>query len=120
MDAVGPTLALVDNLLTASLPTLREAPARVLTAPLDIAAAAGAVLDALLGERELQEALFSADGYGHGPKAEDDVGLGAIGVEQGTQAGYEGNDPDRRFLRAETVLTCESFGLPIGAGASTA
>ena len=88
----------------------------MLTAPLDIAAAAGAVLDALLGERELQKALFSADGYGHGPKAADDVGLGAVGVEEGTQAGYEGNDPDRRFLRAETVLTCESFGLPIAPG----
>ena len=116
VDAVGPTLTLVDNLLVAGLPTLREAPSRVLTAPLDIAAAAGAVLDALLGERELQKALFSADGYGHGPKAADDVGLGAVGVEEGTQAGYEGNDPDRRFLRAETVLSCESFGLEIGPG----
>ena len=42
----------------------RGARSRVLTAPLDIAAAAGAVLDTLLGERELQRALFSADGYG--------------------------------------------------------
>ncbi len=117
MDTVGPTLHLVDRLLTASLPTLREAPSRVLTAPLDIAAAAGAVLNALLGERQLQRALFSADGYGHGPKAEDDVGLGAVGVETGNQAGYpEDYDPDRRFLRAETVLTCESFGLPIEPG----
>ncbi len=117
MDTVAPTLYLVEDLLTASLPTLREAPSRVLTAPLDIAAAAGAVLDALLGERELQKALFSADGYGHGPKAKDDVGLGAVGVEEGTQAGYpEDYDPDRRFLRAETVLTCESFGMPIGPG----
>jgi phospholipid/cholesterol/gamma-HCH transport system substrate-binding protein len=116
MDSVGPTLSLVDYLLTASLPTLRAAPARVLTAPLDIAAAAGAVLDALLGERDLQRALFSADGYGHGPKAEDDVGLGAVGVEEGTQVGYEGFDPARRFLRAETVLTCETFGLPIRPG----
>ncbi len=116
MDVVAPTLSLVENLLTKSLPTLREAPSRVLTAPLDIAAAAGAVLDALLGERELQRSLFSADGYGHGKKAEDDVGLGAIGVEQGTQAGYAGHDPLRFFLRAETVLTCESFGLPIAPG----
>jgi virulence factor Mce-like protein len=116
MDTVAPTLYLVDNLLTASLPTLREAPSRVLTAPLDIASAAGAVLDALLGERELQRALFSADGYGHGPKAEDDVGLGAIGVEKGTQAGYGDYDPDRRFLRAETVLTCETFGFEIAPG----
>jgi virulence factor Mce-like protein len=113
---VAPTLVLVDRLLTASLPTLREAPSRVLTAPLDIAAAAGAVLDTLLGEEELQASLFSADGYGVGGQAEDDVGLGAVGVELGTQAGYEGNDPERRFLRAETVLTCESFGLPIGPG----
>ncbi len=116
MDTVAPTLHLVDNLLTASLPTLREAPSRVLTAPLDIAAASGAVLDALLGDRQLQKALFSADGYGHGPKAKDDVGLGAVGVEEGTQAGYGDYDPDRRFLRAETVLTCESFGLPIEPG----
>ncbi len=116
MGAVGPTLSLVDNLLASSLPTLREAPGRVLTAPLDIAAAAGAVLDSLLGERELQRALFSADGYGQGPKAADDVGLGAVGVEEGTQAGYPGNDPERRFLRAETVITCESLGLPIAPG----
>ncbi len=116
MDAVGPTLVLIDRLLTASLPTLREAPSRVLTAPLDIAAAAGAVLDSLLGERELQRALFSADGYGTGEKAADDVGLGAVGVERGDQAGYEGNDPERRFLRAETVLTCETFGIPIRPG----
>jgi hypothetical protein len=74
------------------------------------------VLKSLLGERDLQRALFSADGYGQGPKAQDDVGLGAIGVEQGTQAGYEGNDPDRHFIRAETVLTCETFGRPIRPG----
>ncbi len=116
MDAVAPTLALVENLLTKSLPTLREAPSRVLTAPLDIAAAAGAVLDALLGEEELQKALFSADGYGHGPKAKDDVGLGAVGVENGNQANYEDWDPLRYFLRAETVVTCETFGLEISPG----
>lgn len=116
MDAVGPTLSLVDNLLRSSLATLREAPSRVLTAPLDIASAAGAVLNALLGERKLQEALFSADGYGHGPKAADDRGLGAVGVEEGTQAGYPGNDPDRRFLRAETVISCEVFGLRVAPG----
>jgi phospholipid/cholesterol/gamma-HCH transport system substrate-binding protein len=116
MNAVGPTLSLVDNLLRSSLPTLREAPSRVLTAPLDIASAAGAVLNSLLGERKLQEALFSADGYGQGPKAADDRGLGAIGVEEGTQAGYPGNDPDRHFLRAETVISCEVFGLPVAPG----
>ncbi|HEX2127682.1 MAG TPA: MlaD family protein [Solirubrobacterales bacterium] len=114
MRAAAPTLQLVQRLLTASLPTLREAPSRVLTAPLDIAAAAGAVLDTLMGEPKLQKALFSADGYGHGRKAEDDVGLGAIGVEEGDPIGYEGNDPERRFVRAETVLTCETFGRPIG------
>lgn len=116
MRAVGPTLQLFDRLLTGSLPTLREAPSRVLTAPLDIAAAAGAVLDTLLGEPELQKALFSADGYGVGPKAADDIGLGAVGVERGDQYGYEGHDPERRFLRAETVLSCEAFGLPISPG----
>ena len=116
MRAAAPTLELTERLLTASLPTLREAPSKVLTAPLDIAAAAGAVLDTLMGEPKLQKALFSADGYGHGPKAEDDVGLGAIGVERGDLSGYEGNDPERRFVRSETVLTCETFGLPIAPG----
>jgi virulence factor Mce-like protein len=116
MDAVGPTLNLVENLLVKSLPTLRAAPDRVLTAPLDIAAAAGAVLDTLIGEPDLQKALFSADGYGSGPKAKDDVGLGAVAVEHGDQQGYEGNDPQRNFLRAETVLTCETFGQPIRPG----
>jgi virulence factor Mce-like protein len=116
MDAVGPTLKLVENLLVKSLPTLRAAPDRVLTAPLDIAAAAGAVLDTLIGEPDLQKALFSADGYGSGPKSKDDVGLGAVAVEHGDQQGYEGNDPQRTFLRAETVLTCETFGQPIRPG----
>ncbi len=116
MDAVGPTLKLVDNLFVKSLPTLRAAPDRVLTAPLDIAAAAGAVLDTLIGEPDLQKALFSADGYGQGPKAKDDVGLGAVGVERGDQQGYEGADPDRRFLRAETIMSCETFGQPIRPG----
>jgi virulence factor Mce-like protein len=116
MNSVAPTLGLVENLLTESLPTLREAPGRVLTAPLDIAAGAGAMLDALLGEKELQRGLFSADGYGQGPKAEDDVGLGAVGVERGTQAGYPDHDPERWFLRAETVITCETFGLRIAPG----
>ena len=116
MDAAGPTLVLFQDLLDASLPTLREAPSRVLTAPLDIAAGAGAVLDALIGERELQKALFSADGYGEGEKAADDVGLGAVGVEHGGLSGYEGQDPDRRFLRAETVLSCESLGFKIAPG----
>jgi virulence factor Mce-like protein len=116
MDAVGPTLRLVDNLLVKSLPTLRAAPDRVLTAPLDIAAAAGAVLDTLIGDPKLQKALFSADGYGEGPKAKDDIGLGAVAAERGDQQGYEGNDPERRFLRAETVLTCETFGFPIRPG----
>jgi virulence factor Mce-like protein len=116
MDAVGPTLNLVENLLVKSLPTLRAAPDRVLTAPLDIAAAAGAVLDTLIGDPDLQKALFSANGYGSGPKSKDDVGLGAVAVEHGDQQGYEGNDPQRTFMRAETVLTCETFGLPIRPG----
>jgi virulence factor Mce-like protein len=116
MDAVGPTLNLIDNLFVKSLPTLRAAPDRVLTAPLDIAAAAGAVLDTLIGEPDLQKALFSADGYGQGPKAKDDVGLGAVGVERGDQQGYEGADPERRFLRAETIMSCETFGQPIRPG----
>jgi virulence factor Mce-like protein len=115
-EHLGPSLDLVQQLFVASLPTLRAAPSRVLTAPLDIASASGALLNALLGDKQLQRSLFSADGYGHGDKAADDVGLGAIGVERGDQPGYAGNDPYRDFLRADTVLTCESFGLPIRPG----
>jgi virulence factor Mce-like protein len=115
-EHLGPSLDLIQHLFVASLPTLRAAPSRVLTAPLDIASASGALLNALLGEKQLQRALFSADGYGHGEKAADDVGLGALGVERGDLAGYDGNDPYRDFLRADTVLTCESFGVPIRPG----
>jgi phospholipid/cholesterol/gamma-HCH transport system substrate-binding protein len=116
IEQVRPTLGLVERLFTASLPTLRAGPSRVLTAPLDVAEATGELLHALVGSRQLQKSLFSADGYGHGPKSEDDVGLGAVGVEAGDQAGYEGNDPYRTFLRADAVITCETFGVPIRPG----
>jgi virulence factor Mce-like protein len=116
MQQVEPTLGLVEHLFTASLPTLRAAPSRVLTAPLDIASATGALLNALLGQKQLQKSLFSADGYGRGKKAQDDVGLGALGVESGQQAGYDNNDPYRDFIRADTVITCETFGVPIRPG----
>jgi phospholipid/cholesterol/gamma-HCH transport system substrate-binding protein len=115
-EHLGPSLDLLQRLFVASLPTLRAAPSRVLTAPLDIASASGALLNALLGQKQLQKALFSADGYGHGDRAGDDVGLGALGVESGDQLGYSGNDPYRDFIRADTVLTCESFGLPVRPG----
>lgn len=97
-------------------PTLEAAPTRVLTAPFDLAAGVGRLLETLLGEPKLMKALFGADAYGEGPSRLDDVGLGAVGVDPGTVEGYGANDPERRFLRAALVLSCESFGLPIEPG----
>jgi phospholipid/cholesterol/gamma-HCH transport system substrate-binding protein len=114
LDDIGPTLVLTRKLLEAAEPTLEAAPKRVLTAPFDLAAGVGQLLDVLLGEPTLMKALFGADGYGEAPSNEDDVGLGSVGVDPGTH--YAGNDPERRFLRAEVVLSCETFGLPIAPG----
>ena len=116
MDAAGPTLVLFQDLLDASLPTLREAPGRVLTAPLDIAAGAGAVLDALIGERELQKALFSADGYGEGEKAEDDVGLGAVGVEEGGRRATRDRIPTAASCAPRPCSAASRLGLKIAPG----
>jgi phospholipid/cholesterol/gamma-HCH transport system substrate-binding protein len=111
-----PTLGLVERLMRAAEPTLEAAPKRVLTAPLDLAAGIGGLLDTLMGDPTLIKALFGADGYGVGPSRLDDVGLGAVGVELGTQPFYGDYDPERRFLRAKPVLNCEVFGLEISPG----
>ncbi len=71
----------------------------------------------LLGNEPVLETLFGADAYGEpGPAHADDVGLGAVAVEGGDQSGYPGNDPERRFLRAVAIPSCELFGLPIAPG----
>ena len=113
---IGPTLRLVRRVLRAGTPTLEAAPRRVVTAPFDLAASVGALLDLLLGDPELARGLFGADGYGQGERSLDDLGLGSVGVERGDQAGYEGSDPDRRFLRAVAIPTCEMFGREIEPG----
>jgi virulence factor Mce-like protein len=116
LEDIGPTLILTQKLLRAAEPTLEAAPKRVLTAPFDLAAGVGTLLDTLLGEPKLMKALFGADAYGEGPSRLDDVGLGAVPVDTGDQPGYGDNDPERRFLRAEVVLSCETFGVPIKPG----
>jgi hypothetical protein len=114
---LGPTLLLTRRVMRAAEPTLRAASGtRPLTGPFDLASGIGDLLSSLIGEEKFIQSLFGADGYGVGPKTEDDVGLGSFAVELGTQAGYEGNDPERRFLRAVAVPTCEMFGVPIGPG----
>jgi virulence factor Mce-like protein len=111
---VSPTLALTRKLFVASKPTLEAAPKRVFTAPFDVAGGTGKLLSTLLGNKDIIKSLFGADGYGKPPANKNDVGLGATAVEHGNQAGYPANyDPRRNFLRASTVLTCESFGLKI-------
>jgi virulence factor Mce-like protein len=119
LDDVDPTLELTVELLRASVPTLRANPKRVFTAPFDLTAGIGGLLDSLLGDPVLLKSLFSADTYGGmvPGDASDDVGLGAIGVELGTQIGYPADyDPERRFVRAVAVPSCESLGAPIERG----
>ena len=120
LDEVEPTLDLVTKLLVASLPTLRTNPKRVFTAPFDLTAGLGAVLTTLIGDPTLIDSLFSADCYGGrvpGCDSSDDFGLGAIAVQDGSSApGYEGNDPERFFIRASAVPSCETFGVPIEPG----
>ncbi|MGI9020848.1 MAG: MlaD family protein [Solirubrobacterales bacterium] len=116
LDDIGPTLELTRRLMRMAEPTLEAAPTRVLTAPFDLAAGVGTLLETLLGEPKLMKALFGADAYGEGPSRLDDVGLGAVAVDPGTVQGYGANDPERRFLRAALVLSCESFGVPIEPG----
>jgi virulence factor Mce-like protein len=116
LDDVEPTLEQMTELLSASLPTLRANPKRVFTAPFDLTAGFGAVLDTLIGDPALVESLFSADCYGGrvpGCDLSDDFGLGAVAVEGGNLPGYPANDPERFFVRSAAVPSCESFGVPI-------
>ncbi len=118
---VAPTLQLTQKLFVASEPTLKAGPHRVFTAPFDIASGTGKLLTALVGQRDIVKSLFGADGYGKGAASRNDVGLAATAVERGNQQGYPSNyDRKRFFLRASTVLSCESFGVPIAPGCLTA
>lgn len=119
IDDVEPTLDLVRKLLVASLPTLKASPKRVFTAPFDLTAALGALLNTLVGDPTLIDSLFSADCYGGrvaGCDSSDDFGLGAVAVQGGNAAGFPTNDPERFFVRASAVPSCETFGVPIGPG----
>ncbi len=118
---VAPALTATRKLFVASQPTLKAGPHRVFTAPFDIAAGTGKLLTSLVGQRDIVKSLFGADGYGKGRASQDDVGLGATGVERGSQQGYPADyDRKRFFLRASTVLSCESFGVPIAPGCLSA
>jgi phospholipid/cholesterol/gamma-HCH transport system substrate-binding protein len=117
---VSPTLALTRKLFVASKPTLKAAPKRVFTAPFDVASGTGKLLSTLLGQKDIIRSLFGAEGYGRAPKNHDAVGLGAVAVERGNQSDYPADyDRKRFFLRASTVLSCESFGLRIEPGCLT-
>jgi phospholipid/cholesterol/gamma-HCH transport system substrate-binding protein len=117
---VSPTLALTRKLFVASEPTLQAAPKRVFTAPFDVASGTGKLLSTLLGQKDIIRSLFGAEGYGRAPKNDGAVGLGAVAVERGNQSDYPaGYDRKRFFLRASTVLSCESFGLRIEPGCLT-
>ena len=61
---IEPTLGLITRSFTASLPALEANPKRVLTAPFDLAAGIGGLLDSLIGDPTLIKSLFSADTYG--------------------------------------------------------
>lgn len=117
LDTLTPTLVLSRKLLVAARPSIEVAADRIVTAPFSLAGGVGDLLKSLIGSRSVLELLFGADDYGEGPGRRDDVGLGAIAVERGDQSGYPaGTDPDRRFVRAVGVMTCESFGLKIAPG----
>jgi len=119
-DDVGPTLDLVTKLLRVSEPTLEADPKRVFTAPFDLTAGIGAVLDTLIGDPALVESLFGGECYGGRVcDASDDEGLGSIAVEGGNLLGYPTNNPDRWFIRAAAVGSCETFGVPIAPGCFT-
>lgn len=116
LGSVGPTLTNATALLRDSRPTLQASPKRVLTAPFDVAQNVDDLLRVLLGNESVLKTLFGADAYGEGPSRLDDVGLGAFAVEKGNQSGYGAHDPDRRFLRAKTIVSCEAFGFPVEPG----
>ncbi len=111
-----PTLDLTEEALIAAEPVLEVGGKRLATAPFDLAGGLGNLFKYVLGSEEVLQALFGADSYGSGPSLADDVGFGAVATEFGNQQGYEDQDPNRRFMRAVGVLSCESFGLEIAPG----
>jgi phospholipid/cholesterol/gamma-HCH transport system substrate-binding protein len=114
---ISPTLDATRRLFTASEPTLAASPKHVLTAPFDVASGTSRLLTTLVGQKDVIHSLFGAEGYGRPPKNKGAAGLGAVGVERGNQQFYPPNyDRKRFFLRASTVLSCETFGLPIAPG----
>ena len=117
LDTLTPTLVLSRKLLVAARPSIEVAADRIVTAPFSLAGGVGDLLKSLVGSKAVLELLFGADAYGEGPGRYDDIGLGAIAVERGDQPGYPADtDPDRRFVRAVGVMTCETFGLKIAPG----
>jgi phospholipid/cholesterol/gamma-HCH transport system substrate-binding protein len=113
LRTLGPTVQLGSDFLRDAGPTLQASPKRALTAPLDVAASVDDLLRVLLGNEPVLKTLFGADAYGEGPGRFDDSGLAAFAVEGGNLLGYPGNDPERRFLRAVLVPSCELFGFKI-------
>lgn len=116
LKTLSPTVVKTSDLLRDARPTLVASPKRSLTAPFDLAEGVGDLLRVLLANEPVLQTLFGADGYGVPPANAGDVGLAAVAVEGGDQAGYPGNDPNRRFLRALAIPSCELFGLPIAPG----
>ncbi len=116
---IDPTLGLITRSFTASLPALEANPKRVLTAPFDLAAGIGGLLDSLIGDPTLIKSLFSADTYGGTEPGDnsDDVGLGSVAVETGEQLGFPDEyDRERHVIRSVAIPSCEAFGVPIAPG----
>ena len=116
---IEPTLGLITRSFTASLPALEANPKRVLTAPFDLAAGIGGLLDSLIGDPTLIKSLFSADTYGGTEPGDnsDDVGLGSVAVETGDQLGFpDSYDQERHVIRSVAIPSCEAFGVPIRPG----
>jgi virulence factor Mce-like protein len=117
LDGLIPTLVLSRKLLDAARPSIEVASDRIVTAPFSLAGGVGDLLQSLMGSEAVLRFLFGADDYGEGPGRRDDIGLGAIAVERGDQFGYPpSTDPQRNFVRAVGVMTCETFGLKIAPG----
>lgn len=118
---VDPTLGLTTKLLRASIPTLEANPKRVFTAPFDLTAGIGGLLDSLIGNPTLVRSIFGARCYG-GRKcdARGEAGLGAVPVESGRQRGFPASyDPNRFLVRAAAIPSCETFGVPVKPGCLT-
>ncbi len=110
---------MITRSFTASLPALEANPKRVLTAPFDLAAGIGGLLDSLIGDPTLIKSLFSADTYGGTEPGDnsDDVGLGSVAVETGEQLGFPDEyDRERHVIRSVAIPSCEAFGVPIAPG----